>query len=522
MVVSVVVSLMLLLCGSVWAQFHGGTGEESDPWQITTAFELDSIRNYLGTDHEDKHFKLMNDIDLGIYPYNDGEGWEPIGDSWTSSFNGKLNGNGFEIVNLYINRDEEQYIGLFGNIGVESEITDLGLVDIDITGAEYVGGLAGDGSGMITGVYCTGELSGNRAIGGLLGGNNATIEDSYTTVRITGENACGGLVGFNGGEIRNSYSIVQIVAESNGGGIAGYNAGKIYKCYSTAQVTGSSGVGGLAGRNSNGDIEKSFSEGNIYGERMVGGLVGGNGGPALISASYSVANVWGSIEIGGLAGVNGGGDPTIINSFSMGNVQGNESVGGLVGKAFNSSVINSYSTGQVLGDEAGWENIGGFIGHSRDTANIVIENSFWDMETSGLQESLVGEGKSTAELKQAATFTGWDFDSIWTIDETLSYPYLRWQEGPVVKALRNRESAPIHRNMHVFVRGSVLTIETGHTLTNATVSVYTLTGKRVFVSNGYSGNKQSVKLPFLASGMFQYVVVSECGWNGAGRFVVKR
>jgi hypothetical protein len=39
-----------------------------------------------------------------------------------------------------------------------------------------------------------------------------------------------------------------------------------------------------------------------------------------------------------------------------------------------------------------------------------------------------GIPKTTAEMMQQATFEGWDFDNIWTIDEGRSYPSLRWQE----------------------------------------------------------------------------------------------
>ena len=82
---------------------------------------------------------------------------------------------------------------------------------------------------------------------------------------------------------------------------------------------------------------------------------------------------------------------------------------------------------------------------------------FWDTETSGISESDIGTGKTTAEMKDIATFTdtatdglgsAWDFtgtqnddagtDDIWAIDGTTNdgYPYFGWaapaEEEPAV------------------------------------------------------------------------------------------
>ena len=32
---------------------------------------------------------------------------------------------------------------------------------------------------------------------------------------------------------------------------------------------------------------------------------------------------------------------------------------------------------------------------------------------------------TVAELKQRSTYVGWDFDNVWTINESVSYPKLR-------------------------------------------------------------------------------------------------
>jgi len=61
-----------------------------------------------------------------------------------------------------------------------------------------------------------------------------------------------------------------------------------------------------------------------------------------------------------------------------------------------------------------------------------LTNSYWDIETSGMFGSSGGIGKTTAEMKQQATFVDWDFVNIWAIKEGVSYPYFLWQIPPVV------------------------------------------------------------------------------------------
>jgi hypothetical protein len=58
-----------------------------------------------------------------------------------------------------------------------------------------------------------------------------------------------------------------------------------------------------------------------------------------------------------------------------------------------------------------------------------VTSCFWDIETSGQIESDGGAGKTTAEMKQQATFEGWDFANTWDIVENETYPFLRvpWQ-----------------------------------------------------------------------------------------------
>jgi hypothetical protein len=76
---SVVILFFALSFSSCWANgFSGeGSGTSGDPYIITTAAQLDEMRNLSDDVY---YFKLGADIDLDVAPYNTGEGWVPIGD----------------------------------------------------------------------------------------------------------------------------------------------------------------------------------------------------------------------------------------------------------------------------------------------------------------------------------------------------------------------------------------------------------------------------------------------------------
>ena len=82
-------------------------------------------------------------------------------------------------------------------------------------------------------------------------------------------------------------------------------------------------------------------------------------------------------------------------------------------------------------------NVGGLVGWNQEGT---VSNSFWDTETSGQATSDGGTGKTTAEMKDIATFSGaaWDIYAvggpserdpahIWNIVDDETYPFLSWQ-----------------------------------------------------------------------------------------------
>ena len=201
------------------------------------------------------------EADSGDDYWNDGSGWVPIG-TQSTRFSTTFDGNGHTISGLFINRASTRYVGLFGYIDSSSVIRNTGLLSVNVTGNEYVAGLAGRNSGDITASYASGSVTGDNYVGGLVGYNGGTITASYASGSVTGTNHVGGLVGRNsGGTITASYA---------SGSVTG---------------TGDNYVGGLVGRNSSGTITASYASGSVTGNNYVGGLVGFDN-LGTITASY--------------------------------------------------------------------------------------------------------------------------------------------------------------------------------------------------------------------------------------------
>jgi hypothetical protein len=252
-----------------FAQFAGGDGSESDPFQIICAQQLDNVRNYLEASHSDKHFILMNDINLSDYLSEGGEGyiqwgnagWLPIGED-TTPFEGKFHGNGNTIFGLWIDRPDSNDVGLFGTIGTPGEINSLHIkmgLTSEIAGNNYVGGICGRLRGTISNCSLNGTLSGEFGVGGIAGlvNNMGNIENSFTSGEIFCNNYGGGFVGYaaSNATILNCYSHTNVNKTGGfdcfGGFVGRQTQSSIVNCYSIGWVKEGSTVQtnrGFAGR----------------------------------------------------------------------------------------------------------------------------------------------------------------------------------------------------------------------------------------------------------------------------------
>ena len=404
------------------AQYGGGTGEPNDPYLIYTVEDLVSIGSDPGS--RDRHFELSQDIDLS-------------GTTWSTAlipeFSRTFNGNGFTIRGLTIAGGD--CLGLFGCLEPGSEVCDLGVLDVNVTGAGAydVGALVGrNDRGHITRCYSTGIVSGDGYVGGLVGSNwYGTVSDCNSAGIVTGRDEVGGLIGYN-------------------------DEGAVTRCHSAATVSGGESVGGLVGANCNygngdGMLADCYSTGPVSGDWAVGGLVGYNEG-GNITRCCSGGTVSGADTIGGLVGSNYEG--TLTCCYSTGTVASESFAGGLVGYNDWGSVTHCYSTGAV----SGGDEVGGCVG----TNDGSVTGCFWDMDASGVTISAGGFGLTTAAMVKVQTYlnAGWDLveeaengaDDIWFMP-VQDYPRLSWE------FLAFDSAVGVHRFWSPVYKGHVYTID---------------------------------------------------------------
>lgn len=156
-------------------RFAGGNGTEASPFLIEDVEDLNAIRYHLTSS-----FRLISNINLNIAPYNEGLGWNPI-----NEFAGTLDGDGYIISNLYINRPNNDNIGFFGSINNKPfNIKNIVLDNVYVSGRNNVGILVGknyvNGSynTNISNIYINGALNGNSCVAPIVG-YNYVIMDYY-------------------------------------------------------------------------------------------------------------------------------------------------------------------------------------------------------------------------------------------------------------------------------------------------------------------------------------------------------
>jgi RHS repeat-associated protein len=228
------------------AQFIGD-GTESDPYRIYNISGLQAINNNLSA-----HYILMNDIDASeTRSWNSGAGFAPLGPSYSNKFTGSLGGQGYTIDKLYISRTGTYEVGLFGTTGQSSEISNVKLTNVNITGNQDVGGIVGLNLGNVKKCYVSGDVSGTDFVGGIVGDNyGGLITESYTTASVSGTDFVGGFVGgLFEGTLSDSFATGPVVGTDRVGGFVGGNDDIIEDCYSLGLVMGSTSVGGFCGGN---------------------------------------------------------------------------------------------------------------------------------------------------------------------------------------------------------------------------------------------------------------------------------
>ena len=274
--------------------FQSPDGSATDPWPIYNVWQLQAISGIsvsdagvtlggmtlFGADKATRlraEYRLATNIDATPTKiWDSNKGFNPIGDSSSGNeFKGFMDGRGYAVRGLFIDRASEDNVGLFGYIdgSIDDDVSDfvlfgqeisrnLGVEDADITGNDRVGIFAGQSySATHRGIWTTGKVSGADRVGGLIGSyfsdsgvyNPVTVNLSWSTAEVSGDDEVGGLFGENRGEgdpvqLFDNWAGGNVMGDDETGGYSGFtsssNSGRSWS--SGAVVSGNGNVGGFA------------------------------------------------------------------------------------------------------------------------------------------------------------------------------------------------------------------------------------------------------------------------------------
>lgn len=241
---------------------------DTDPYLISTAQELIEFSNRVNSGEGDLSAKLINDIVLnenfeqdkfarsadGNVTYNGGAvpenftQWTPIGSMYSTYYTGVFDGNGHTISGLYINTTSYEQ-ALFGCIGPDSVVKNLGITNSFISAGNTIGGLVSTNyNGTVENCFNEGNVYGGDTVGGIVAYGAGTLSTSYNTGTISAVSGrAGGVIGDNYGDVINCYNTGNVSGDYYIGGIAGANDSTISNCYNTGKISGNEQACGIAG-----------------------------------------------------------------------------------------------------------------------------------------------------------------------------------------------------------------------------------------------------------------------------------
>lgn len=400
-----VLTAVMLVVGSAsalpaWAVCDlTGSGTSSAPYQVSSAVDLAKVgvadcaltSHYLQT----ADITLDNTLSNNLTRIGSGQ-----------AFTGVYDGGGFKITGLrqtYTNPSSNSTIGLFGRTNTGAQIKHLTLDDAQIS-------VSADASPTVNLTVRVGLLVGQ------LNGTNTSI----TNVKVMNSTVTVSSIGGNDNSIADEVN-AGVIGHSQPTGV---EVSHVHASNVTIQGAFTSTIRVNT---------RSLMLGTLVGRLDAGNFSSVSGGGS-VSASHSANHPENKPYVGGLIGQMLGG--TVSDAYSTASVSVTApsgviywGMGGAVGVAFGGTLNRIYAAGAVNG--AGAVGLcttsafcGGLVGRNVGTTN----NSYWDTQTTGWATSggNLGTGKTTAEMKTAATFTGagWNDITVWNIQDG-AYPTLR-------------------------------------------------------------------------------------------------
>ncbi|WP_114395644.1 GLUG motif-containing protein, partial [Oleisolibacter albus] len=455
--------------------------------------------------------------------------------------------------------------GLAGQATANSYISDSYANINFILGVSNVriGGVAGDATGLtVLNSYATGTITATTStasltqyIGGLVGINlNGTIANAHAAVNIGLQNAStriGGLVGSSSGLITNSYATGNITLGGTGnqyvGGLVGVNSqttatvvsARVFNSYATGDIAVGNAaainasaqyIGGLVGHMQSGVVSGSFASGTVSVGRSatyVGGLVGSAEAFNLTSSSVLGSFATGRV-IGGSVASNVGGlvgrvfGSIVTGAYSTGSVTagvGSTAVGGLIGQVATSgtvlaTVANVWSSSPVTA--ATGVSVGGLVGL---IASSTVLNSYWDTSSTGQLNaygtssggSFSATGVSGTAAFSSATYSNFDFTSIWYQIEGATRPFLRAQNWTTIVNAHQLQAIAVNPS-GTYVLGANITmaeLASANSLWNTATGFVPLAFSGTLDGRGYSVSGLTINQTASGSlGLFSTIGVS--------------
>lgn len=238
------------------ALFAGGTGTKDDPFQITTAAQLASVKGAVDEDPS-YCFKVMNMINMS------GVAFTPIADKYIP-FEGTFDGNNMNIANLTVKEDGEGWTTALFRAS-EGMIKSVRLVNAKIYNTNkvrgFAAGICGWNEGTIADCTVYGTIASYASTSyGLAGGiccvNRGYIKACTNNARVrsymTAYTYCGGIAALN------SYD-----SDTNG-------AAKLDGCTNKGYISGGK-AGGVVGQNEGGYIYNCKNRNKVKADKFYAG-----------------------------------------------------------------------------------------------------------------------------------------------------------------------------------------------------------------------------------------------------------
>ena len=367
---------------------------------------------------------------------------------------------------------------------------DINVYSSEVTfldGSVIMGGIAAVATdSTVENCFVTGSILGQTSSSGMTAGSmriygagiiaqatGTSINNTVNKARVFSNDSeqgswAGGLVATasnssidNSNNTGNIESYSGYTSSSYSGGIAGYASNTVFTNTSNTGVISShcsnnlgqeAYSGGIAGATNAGQIYYSYNTGAVIvpagWTASAGGIAGSMGGSSWLFTSFNVGQI--TVSAGSTAnagGLLGSSDQylSMVNCFNVGRVtiagsgsfpSGNPTAaGGLIGyksSGITSTISSCYNGGAVDTSRAYYKRSGGIIGYAESTAaSVTVRNSYFrDDALNAIGYNSVAlsnvQALSNSMMQEMPAFVGFNFDSIWRIDQQVNsgYPYL--------------------------------------------------------------------------------------------------